>query len=275
MKHIILKSVTVIVAIVTFMYLSICGYLYFNQENLLFHPNRKSFSEVQKLLKEHPEFDTINLTMHDGINISGYLANKQSHSKVPLVIYFEGNTKEVSYLMDKKQYFDNAVVALMNYRGWGLSEGKSTEQTMFSDAVEIYDKLKKHPNIDTTNIIVIGRSMGTGVATYLSSQRKVSSTILITPYDSMIDVAQEMYPFVPIFMIIKHPFESYKYAQSVKNNMLALIAQNDVVIPPQHAFNLMKAWNGHTSYLEVKEDHSSIMNNEMVWRKIEEKINKK
>lgn len=275
MKRAIVLSVKFVTAIITFLYLSICGYLYFNQENLLFHPNRKSITEVQKLLIEHPEFDTLNLVMQDGTRISGYIANKQNDTKVPLVIYFEGNTKEVSYLMDKKQYFDNAIVALINYRGWGLSEGNPTEQNMFSDAIEIYDKLKKQPNVDTTNIIVIGRSMGTGVATYLSSRRKVSSTILITPYDSMIDVAQEMYPFVPIFMIIKHPFESYKYAQDVKNSMLALIAQNDVVIPPQHAFNLMRAWNGHTSYLEVKEDHSSIMNNEMVWRKIEEKINKK
>jgi uncharacterized protein len=275
MKRAIVKYLTIVGVLITLMYLSICGYLYFNQENLLFHPNRKSITEVQRLLKYHPEFDTLSLMMNDGIKISGYITNRNSSSKVPLVIYFEGNTKEVSYLMDKKQYFDNAVVALMNYRGWGLSEGKPTEQSMFSDAIEIYDKLKKLPNIDTTNIIVIGRSMGTGVATYLSAHRKVTSTILITPYDSMIDVAQEMYPFVPIFMLIKHPFESYKYAQNVTNTMLALIAQNDVVIPPQHAFNLMQAWSGNTTYLEVNEDHSSIMNNEMVWRKIKESIVKK
>lgn len=275
MKRIMLKSFKILVVFALVVYLSICGFLYFGQESLLFHPNPKSLTEIQQIINANPEFDTINFKMSDGIKISGYISKKKPETKLPLVIYFEGNTEEVSHLMSKQKYFENSIIALINYRGFGLSEGKPTEQTMFSDAVEVYDKLKHNPSIDTNRIIVIGRSIGTGVATYLSSQRKVCQTILITPYESMIDVAQEKYPFVPIFMIIKHPFESNKYAQKISSSMLALIAKNDVVIPTQHSFNLIKAWNGKTSYLEVNEDHSSIMNNEMIWRKIEENINEK
>jgi pimeloyl-ACP methyl ester carboxylesterase len=228
-----------------------------------------------QIIRANPKFDTINFVMKDHVKTSGYISKNKTDYKLPLVIYFEGNTEEVSHLMDKQKYFENSVVALINYRGFGLSEGKPTEKTMFSDAVEVYDKLKHRSDIDTNRIIVIGRSIGTGVATYLSSQRKVAETILITPYDSMIDLAQEKYPLFPIFMIIKHPFESNKYAQSITSSMLALIAKNDVVIPTKHAFNLMHAWSGQTSYLEVDEDHSSIMDNELVWKKIEENINKK
>ncbi len=275
MKRIILNSFKILTISVLVIYLSVCGFLYFGQESLLFHPSPKSLTEVMQIMQANPQFDTINFTMKDQINISGYISKNRSQTKLPLVIYFEGNTEEVSHLMDKHKYFENSVIALINYRGFGLSEGKPSEKTMFSDAVEVYDKLKRRSDIDSNRIIVIGRSIGTGVATYLSSQRRVAETILITPYDSMIDLAQEKYPFVPIFMIIKHPFESNKYAQSITNNMLALIAKNDVVIPTKHAWNLMRAWNGQTSYLEVDEDHSSIMDNELVWKKIEENINKK
>lgn len=275
MKRLVIKSLKIITITLLVLYLGVCGLLYFKQESLLFHPNPKTFAEIQRIIHANPEFDTINFMMKDGTRISGYISKHKAEAKLPLVIYFEGNTEEVSHVMSKQKYFENSVVALINYRGFGLSEGKPTEKTMFSDAVEVYDRLKHNPDIDTNRIFVIGRSIGTGVATYLSSQRRVCETILITPYDSMVDLAQEKYPFVPIFMIIKHPFESNKYAQKITSQMLALIAKNDVVIPTKHAFNLIHAWNGKTSYLEVDADHSSIMENEMVWKKIEESIDKK
>lgn len=275
MKRRILTYLKIFTASVIVVYLSLCSYLYFKQEDLLFHPNPKTFAEIQKILTTNPEFDTLSLVMKDGTKISGYMSAKHSTEKLPLVIYFEGNTEEVSHVMDKQKYFGNCVVALMNYRGWGLSEGKPTEQTMFSDALEVYDKLIQRPNVDPSRVYVIGRSIGTGVATYLASKRKVAETILITPYDSMIDVAQDQYPFVPIFMIIKHPFESYKYAPSITSNMFALIAKHDMTISAQRSFNLIQAWQGKTSWLEVNEDHSSIMNNELVWKKIGENIDKK
>lgn len=275
MKRRILTYLKIFTASVVVIYLSLCSFLYLKQEDLLFHPNPKSFSEIQKILSVNPEFDTLSMVMKDGIKISGYMSSKNSTEKLPLVIYFEGNTEEVSHVMDKNKYFENCAVALINYRGWGLSEGKPTEQSMFSDALEIYDNLIHRPNVDSTRVFVIGRSIGTGVATYLASKRKVAETILITPYDSMTDVAQEQYPFVPIFMIIKHPFESYKYASNVTSNMFALIAKHDMTISAKRSFNLIESWRGETSWLEVNEDHSSIMNNEMMWKKIEESINKK
>jgi dienelactone hydrolase len=159
---------------------------------------------------------------------------------------------------------------MINYRGFGLSKGSISEKTMFSDALEVYDKLITNPDIDSGRIIVIGRSIGTGVATYLSSQRKTKATILITPYENMIDVALEKYPFVPITLLIKHRFESDTYATTIMSPMLALLSANDEVIPKHHAYALIKAWKGKTSILEVNEDHNSIMKNEEIWKKIEE-----
>ena len=160
-------------------------------------------------------------------------------------------------------------MVMVNYRSFGLSQGTISEKTMFADALEAYDKLIINPEIDATKIIVIGRSIGTGVATYLSSQRKTTATILITPYENMIDVAFEKYPFVPISILIKHRFESDKYAPTIASPMLALISANDKVIPKHHAYKLKEAWKGKTEALEVNEDHNSIMHNEAVWKKIE------
>jgi hypothetical protein len=244
--------------------------LYLNQDDLLFHPQPTSKQEIADILKSYPDFDTLTFIMKDGNRTCGFISKDTIKEKLPLVLYFGGNAEEVSHLADYKKYFPNSVMVMVNYRSFGLSQGTISEKTMFADALEAYDKLIINPEIDATKIIVIGRSIGTGVATYLSSQRKTTATILITPYENMIDVAFEKYPFVPISLLIKHRFESDTYAPSITSPMLALISANDQVIPKHHAYKLKEAWKGKTDVLEVNEDHNSIIHNEAVWKKIEE-----
>ena len=266
------KFLKIFFALILLLYLSICALLYFNQDDLLFHPKPTSQKVVNEILNANPNFDTLSFIMKDGNKTCGFISKDTSSQKLQLVIYFGGNAEEVSHIMDKKKYFSNTIMVMMNYRSFGLSNGIVSEKNMFSDALEIYDNLKLRKDIDSENISVIGRSIGTGVATYLSSQRKIKSTALITPYESMIDVAQEKYPFVPISWLIKHPFNSKQYALSINTKMLAIISKNDIVIPKQHAYNLIKTWKGKVVSKEYEEDHSSIMQNEVCWNLISEFI---
>ena len=266
----ILKFFKIIGIITGIIYLAICTLLYVKQDDLLFHPQQNTLQEVAEILKATPEFDTLAFVMTDGNRTCGYISKDTIKEKLPLVLYFGGNAEEVSHLSDFKKYFPNTIMVLINYRSFGLSQGVISEKTMFSDALEVYDKLKNNPEVDSSKVIVIGRSIGTGVATYLSSQRKTSATVLITPYENMIDVAFEKYPFVPISLLIKHRFESDKYAPNISSPMLALISKNDQIIPKHHAYALTKVWKGKTDALEVNEDHNSIMDNEEIWTKIEE-----
>ena len=264
-----IKFLKIFGIVILVLYASVCALLYFNQDDLLFHPQPNTPKEVSEILNKYPDFDTLSFVMKDGNRTCGYISKETLKEKLPLVLYFGGNAEEVSHLADYKAYFPNAIMVLMNYRSFGLSQGEISEQTMFSDALEVYDKLMTNPEIDANNVIVIGRSIGTGVATYVSSQRKVNATVLITPYENMIDVAFEKYPFVPISLLIKHRFESDTYAPNISSPMLALISANDQIIPKHHAYKLKQAWKGKTDALEVNEDHNSIMNNEEVWKKIE------
>lgn len=252
------------------LYLALCILLYFSQENLLFHPQPKSISETSAFLKQHPDFDTLCFVMEDKTRISVFLSKHDTENiKQPLIIYFGGNAEEVSHLAEYSHHFKSCTVALVNNRGFGRSGGSPSEKSMFSDALSIYDQLKRRDDIDPEKIIIVGRSIGTGVATYLSSKRPVRATILFTPYESMTAVAQGKYPFVPISLLIKHPFESQTYAANVTTPMLALIAKNDVVIPPAHAYALLKHWKGESAFLEVDADHISILDNDEAWKKIE------
>ena len=92
----------------------------------------------------------------------------------------------------------------MDYRGYGFSTGVSTEATLYRDALKLYDSVKsKH-----TRISLGGRSLGTAVATYVAAYREVSKLALITPFDSIVNVAQGKYPVYPVHLLLHDTFDS-------------------------------------------------------------------
>lgn len=260
------KIIKVLTIILLVIYIGICTLLYIKQDDLLFHPKPTPVKEVSDFLNSHTNVDTVCLVMKDQTKLFGFITKDSSSTQKPVIIYFGGNAEEVSHVMEKSTYFPEYHFVAFNYRGYGLSEGEISQKAMFNDACQIFDYIKKRKGIDSTQIIVMGRSIGTGVATYLSSERTTKATLLITPYESMIDVASAKYPFVPIGWLIKHPFKSKEYAKEIESPMFSVIAKNDQVIPTIHAYRLIEQWKGKTNFIELNEDHGSIMKNEMTWQ---------
>lgn len=254
------------------LYIAICALMYFFQDKLLFHPQPRILSESSAFLKQYPDFDTLSLPMSDGTRLGLYLSKDSGSGQRPLVIYFGGNAEEVSHIADYRKHFPGCRLALVNYRGYGRSQGSPSEQTMFSDALGVYDYFAKQQGIDRSQIILTGRSIGTGVVTYLASQRHAKAVVLITPYESMTAVAGEKYPFVPVSLLLKHRFESERYAKTIASPVLALIAKNDRVIPKAHAYKLLEHWKGTHTAFELDADHNSIMSEEQLWKGIEDFI---
>lgn len=92
------------------------------------------------------------------------------------------------------------------------------------------------------DIIVIGRSLGSGIATQLASKQQVRGLILITPYDSIQNIATGRFPFLPVRLLLKDKFESWKYAQEISTPTTIIIAEFDEVIPLQNSKNLLASF---------------------------------
>lgn len=124
----------------------------------------------------------------------------------------------------------------MNYRGYGGSTGKPSEAVLVADALTLFDRV--HKNLQ--NIIVIGRSLGRGVAVHLARERPIERLILITPYESIQKLAAAQFPFFPIRWLLTDKFESWRYAQKVTAPTQLIAAQNDEVIPASSTKALCK-----------------------------------
>jgi len=217
-----MKSIVFIISALALFYLLGVALLYFLQRNLLFYP----VPAVDGIARETISFN------NDAISLHGWVLNP---GKQKALVYFGGNAEDITDNIPLfEELFENYTVYLINYRGYGKSQGTPTEAALFSDAIAIYDQIMEQHS----SISLMGRSLGSGVAVYLASKRDIDQLFLLTPYDSIAEVAKTHYPYFPINYLIKDRFESIAYAAQLKASILILAAEFDQVVPVKHAERL-------------------------------------
>jgi hypothetical protein len=143
------------------------------------------------------------------------------------VLYFGGNAEDVSSsLAELAANFPEHAVYAMHYRGYGGSTGKPTEAALHGDAIALFDRVAR----DHTEITVIGRSLGSGVAIRLAAGRPVSRLVLVAPYDSVEAVAAQQYSLFPVRWLIRDRFDSASVAPTIRAPTTVILAERDEVI---------------------------------------------
>jgi alpha/beta superfamily hydrolase len=221
-----------------FIYAGALLYIYLTQDSQVFNPSAIDKKEPVKLKNvEHISFEMENDVVLKGIH------KKTNNS--PLLIYFGGNADDATRIVLHVKGFE---IIAFNYRGFVNSGGKPSEKNIFSDSLKIFDKYAKNKEV-----IVMGRSLGTGVATYVASKRDVRGLILITPYDSIVSIGKKMYPYFPIETLSNHKFESVKYMLDVKAKVGLIEVEGDDVIPKYHFDKLKEKVLNLALHVELKD----------------------
>jgi pimeloyl-ACP methyl ester carboxylesterase len=144
------------------------------------------------------------------------------------VIYLGGNAEDVSAslpLLDRA--FPDHALYLLHYRGYPGSSGTPTEAALVADALTLFDRVAA----EHSDVVVIGRSLGAGVAIQVASRRQARKLVLVTPFDSLQDLAAQQFPYFPVRWLLKDKYESWRYVPQVKAPTLILAAENDEIIP--------------------------------------------
>ena len=263
-------SIHIIVGVLIGIPLLLYPILYFFQEKLLFPLTGASTQVLQWARQTWPQSEMW-LTTPDGVLLQGWYVKPNRVDKFPLLIYFGGNAEESTRFLIYRDYFSAWGILAMNYRGYGLSGGNPGEQQLFADAQFLYDHFANQPEVDSRHIVAMGRSLGSGVAVYLASQRKLAGVILVSPYDSITAIAQEFYPYVPVPWLLKHPFDSFSLAPQINIPALGLIAENDMLISPERSKTLLSAWKGPSRWVLIPNtNHIDIPEGKYYWESIQE-----
>ena len=258
-----MKPIIGIVTSAILIYLVVIFILYFLQEKLLFFPQPLE-ENVRRM------FSRYEIAIQSGdIRLSGWFIKGEATEKELLIIYFGGNAEEVSGNILSIGRIRASCFLLMNYRGYGDSEGSPSQSALLADAINIYDEIVRKRSIQPEQVVLMGRSLGSGVAVYLASKRFVKGLILVAPYDSLVNVAKFHYPIFPVKWLMKHPFDSLQLAPHIQFPVLNLMASNDTIVPNRLSENLMKGWGGKTSSVMIQgAHHNDISQFDQYWKAI-------
>lgn len=254
------RTLMSLVALIVAVYLVLCAALFFFQRSLIYFPQPNAVTSADSQLT---------LSMPDA-QVSVITRERVGPRAL---IYFGGNAEDVSHnLPEFAEAFPEYAVYLLNYRGFGGSGGSPSEAAIAEDALALFDQVYA----SHTQVSLIGRSLGSGVAVRLASQRPVQNLILVTPYNSLEEIAARQYPWVPVKWLLKDRFESGKYAAHIRVPTLLLAASDDEVIPRASTQRLLENFPQGVAVLRVVPDsgHNSISDRKQYLQWMEDALNR-
>ncbi len=208
-------------------YAGLCLYLYLVQRSLMYFPT----PPARNVPAERLSIDSGNANV---------IVWRLHGEKRNAILYFGGNAEDVALNVPEfTAWFGQFSVYLVNYRGYGGSSGSPSESALYMDAEAVFD----FASARHAGVAVIGRSLGSGVATHLASVRKVERLVLVSPAASFTALAQEFYPLFPTSLLLKDRYDSLSRAGRISAPVLLLIAQHDRIIPPEHSLKLANAFD--------------------------------
>lgn len=197
---------------------------------------------------------TFELVRPDGVHLRGW---EDRPGQRRALLYFGGNGET---LQNARTHLSTCcpgwTAYFLPYRGYGGSEGAPARDAILADALAMHDEVaRRHPG---QPIVVIGRSLGSGVAAWVAGQRPVTRLVLITPFDSLGNVAKAHYPWLPVDMLLRERYDSADWLRGRTGPTLVIRAGHDEVIPPANTDALLRVLPADTRVVTIEGDHNSL-----------------
>lgn len=204
-------------------YMGICVVLFVLQRKFLYFPQPAApVNDVAAI-----SFDS------GGEQLRGWVVNE---GRAKALMYYGGNAENIeNNIAFFKDVLPDHSVYLIPYRGYGNSTGDPTEEHLYHDALYIFDRVK----VNHEQIALMGRSLGSGVATYVAANRQVAKLVLITPFDSIVNIAKSVYWMFPVNLLLKDKYLSVNRVEKITAQTYIFIAEHDLVIPRARADSLI------------------------------------
>jgi len=230
------------------------GFMFLQQPSMVFFPNTK--------IEQTPndwglDFEEVYFNTEDGLKLHAwYIANNQAEKTL---LFFHGNAGNISHRRSSIEIFHNLNlnVLIVDYRGYGKSEGNPSEQGFYKDATAAWYHLLDERGVDASDIIIFGRSLGGVVATELAARSKPAGLIVESTFSSARDMANAMLPLVSNLVFLRYDFNVLEFIQQVNAPVLVLHSPDDEIVPFRLGKKIFNAANEPKTFVEMRGGHNT------------------
>ncbi len=226
MKFLRRLAIGVVVAVIV-AYVAVLAGLYFFQRDLQYDRSGRLFELAETALTSA---ELVNIETADGTTVTGWYAPPAEGRST--ILYFRGNAQSFSREHPRYEAFVEAGYGFLafDYRGFPGSPGELSEENVLADSLAAYDWLAARGD----PILLWGRSLGSGPATYVASQRAADALLLETPFDSAVAVAMDRYGFLPVGLLMHDQYRVDEWMPSVDEPVFVAHGTADRTIGVAH-----------------------------------------
>ena len=200
-------------------------------------------------------YQDVYLESADRVKLHGWFIAGESSQ---VLLFFHGNAGNISHRLESIRQFHalGLSVLIIDYRGYGQSEGRTTEKGIYYDANAAWRYLIEERGFNADDIVVFGRSLGASVATRLASQHQPLALIVESSFTSVPDIAQELYPWLPARWLSRLSHATRDYIRDVRCPILVIHSRDDEIIPFHHGEAIYSSANEPKNLLTIRGTHN-------------------
>jgi uncharacterized protein len=194
-------------------------------------------------------YENVSLTTEDGVNLHAWWTGDTS---IPTtVLFFHGNAGNISNRLDRIRALKEPKVRffLLDYRGYGKSGGKPSEEGLYRDATAAYQFLMKH-SVPPKNVFIFGESLGGAVAAELATRVPCAGVVLESTFTSLREMAEKHYPFIPS-ALVPNQFNTLGRIGEIRSRLLVIHGTADEIVPFEMGRRLHEGAREPKSFLEI------------------------
>jgi uncharacterized protein len=233
------------------------AFLWLRQESMLYLPNIPSRQLAATPASIGLDHEPVQIGTADGEELDAWYLPAVGERAV--LLFFHGNAGNISHRLDSLRIFHRLglSVLIIDYRGYGQSTGRPTEQGTYQDAQAAWRYLVETRGIPPQRIVLFGRSLGGAVATWLAAHESPRGLILESTFRSVPELAAELYWFLPVRRLARLEYPVERLLQSVEAPVLIVHSRDDEIIPFAHGVALHAAAGARGTLLELEGGHNT------------------
>ena len=240
-------------------YAGLAFYLYVFQASYVYFPEMPSRKVESTPADIGLAFEPVKLRTADGETLDGwFIPAPQARGTL---LYLHGNGGNIGHRLDPIAVFHRLGlnILIFDYRGYGASTGKPTEEGTYQDALAGWRFLTQEKGVKAAQIVLFGESLGGAIAAWLAARHTPAALIIFATFTSLPEMAQQLYPFLPARLLARYRYETRAALDRVKCPVLIMHSPEDEIIPFSHGQALFAAAHEPKRFLELHGGHNDAL----------------